>query len=167
MTAPDAERAVSPDVFRHLMSRFASGVTVVTTVDLAHRPHGMTVSAFCSLSLEPPLVLLCVDRAAGMIDVIDAATHFAVSILAEDQEGLSRRFALEEMELRFEGVRYDPGLGGAPRIHGAVAVVECRRTGRFDAGDHAIFIGEVVAGHVDPAARPLVYYAGTYGRVER
>lgn len=167
MTAPHASKALTPDQFRQLMSRFASGITVLTTVDGRGRPHGMTVSAFASLSLEPPLVLACVDRSATMLDVLDIATHFAVNILAEGQEGLSRRFSLEEMELRFEGVGHSSGIGGVPVLRAALATLECRRSARHDAGDHAIFIGEVVGGMLDSAARPLVYYAGAYGRVER
>ncbi|MBC7895019.1 MAG: flavin reductase family protein [Cytophagaceae bacterium] len=159
--------ALTPDQFRQLMSRFASGITVLTAVDAHLRPHGMTVSAFSSLSLDPPLVLVCVDRSATMLDVLDASSHFAVNILAEGQEALSRRFSLEEMELRFEGVGHSTGIAGLPVLHGALATLECRRSARHDAGDHAIFIGEVVGGTLDPAARPLVYYAGAYGRVER
>lgn len=166
MTAPHAEKALTPDQFRQLMSRFASGITVLTAVDARLRSHGMTVSAFSSLSLDPPLVLVCVDRSATMLEVLDVATHFAVNILAEDQEGLSRRFSLEEMELRFEGVAHSSGMGGVPVLAGALATLECRRAGRHDAGDHAIFIGEVVGGSLDAAARPLLYYAGAYGRVE-
>lgn len=167
MTASHADMALTPDQFRQLMSRFASGITVLTAVDARQRPHGMTVSAFSSLSLDPPLVLVCVDRSASMLDVLDAATHFAVNILAEGQEALSRRFSLEEMELRFEGVGHSSGIGGVPVLHGALATLECRRMARHDAGDHAIFIGEVMGGTLDQAARPLVYYAGAYGRVER
>ena len=167
MTAPHADKALTSNEFRQLMSRFASGITVLTAVDGRARPHGMTVSAFSSLSLDPPLVLVCVDRSATMLDVLDAATHFAVNILAEGQESVSRRFSLEEMELRFEGVGNSPGIGGVPVLHGALATLECRRSARHDAGDHAIFIGEVVGGTLDPAGRPLVYYAGAYGRVER
>lgn len=167
MTAPQADKALTPDQFRQLLGRFASGITVLTTVDARGRPHGMTVSAFSSLSLDPPLILVCVDRAATMLDVLDTGTHFAVNVLAEGQENLSRRFSLEEMELRFEGVAHSSGIGGVPVLHGALVTLECRRSARHDAGDHAIFVGEVVGGTLDPAARPLLYYAGAYGRVER
>src|SRR5262245_39071569 len=102
MTASPADRALTPDQFRQLMSRSATVTTSLTAVHPSHPSHGMTVSAFSPLSLEPPLVLVCVDRSASMLEVLDAATHFAVNILAEGQESLSRRFSLEEMELRFE-----------------------------------------------------------------
>ncbi|MCC6319719.1 MAG: flavin reductase family protein [Gemmatimonadaceae bacterium] len=167
MTPSESQQFLSPDRFRELMSRFASGVTILTTLDDRDRPHGMTVSAFSSLSLVPPLVLVCVDRSATMLDVLDRATYFAVSVLSESQVALSRRFSLEEMELRFEGVAHSSGISGVPRIDGALMVVECRRRERFDAGDHAIFVGEVIGGSHDPEGRPLVHWSGTYGRMER
>ena len=166
MTTSRADRAASPELFRRLMSRFASGITVLTTVDGAKRPHGMTVSAFSSVSLDPPLVLVCVDRAASMLQVLDASAHFAVNILSREQEAISRRFSVEEMELRFDGIGHSLGTTGAPVLHEALAILECRRVARHDAGDHVIFIGQVVAGEMRTAARPLVYYAGEYGRVE-
>lgn len=164
MNAPDAPRGVTPGLFRTLMGRFASGVTVVTTMDERQRPHGMTVSAFSSLSLDPPLVLVCVDRAASMLGVLEASHHFAVNILADRQEALSRRFSDEAMELRFEGVDHRPGVSGAPVIESAHAVIECRRHSRYDVGDHCIFVGEVVAGHVAAEGGPLVFHRGAYGR---
>jgi flavin reductase (DIM6/NTAB) family NADH-FMN oxidoreductase RutF len=167
MTTSEAGKAVTRDLFRSLLSRFASGVTVVTTVDERERAHGMTVSAFASLSLDPPLVLLCVDHAASMFGVLDAATHFAVNILAEDQAALSRRFSDEAMELRFDGIAWSPGTGGVPVLAGTAAAIECRRHAKHDAGDHAIFIGEVVGGSAEGGRRPLVYFRGTYGRLER
>ncbi|MGQ0646905.1 MAG: flavin reductase family protein [Gemmatimonadaceae bacterium] len=167
MTASPADRALSPDQFRALMSRFASGVTVVTTLDGRGRAHGMTVSAFASLSLEPPLVLVCVDRNASMFEVLDVIPYFAVNILAEDQEALSRRFSDEEMELRFEGVAYSSGIAGVPLLAGTAANVECRRVARYDAGDHGVFVAEVAGGASVNDRYPLVYFRGSYGRLER
>ena len=162
---PPVPSAVTPEQFRLLLGRFATGVTVLTTGDATHRPHGMTVTAFSSVSLDPPLVLACVDRAASMLSVLDAASHFAVNVLAAHQEDLSRRFAIEEMELRFDGVEWSKGAGGAPVLRESHASIECRRHSRIEAGDHVIFVGEVVGGRVDPDTRPLVYHTGTYGRV--
>ena len=167
MSDPQTQGAVSADLFRQLLARFASGITVLTTVDARQRAHGMTVSAFTSLSLNPPLVLVCVDRAASMLTVLDAASHFAVNILAQGQDALSRRFSREEMVRRFDGIGYSLGAGGVPVLHDALAVAECRRTARYDAGDHAIFIGEVVAGTMSQGTRPLIYFAGSYERLER
>ena len=167
MTTSPGGQAASSELFRALLGRFASGVTVVTTLDAEGRAHGMTVSAFSALSLEPPLVLVCVAHAASMLGVLDAATHFAVNILSEEQEALSRRFADEAMELRFDGVEYARGAGGVPVLAHTVATIACRRHDRHDVGDHAIFIGEVVEGRVDGDRRPLVYHRGAYGRLAR
>lgn len=165
MTSATKAAAVHPDRFRELLGKFASGVTVLTTCDGSGRPHGMTVSAFSSLSLNPPLVLACVDRMASMIGVLDATETFAVNVLSESQDALSRRFSLEEMELRFDGVPFTLGPGGAPWINGCVMTVECRRMNRLDGGDHVIYVGEVIAGIDAPDLRPLVYYGGAYHRL--
>src|SRR5512140_1178297 len=97
--------------FRSVLGRFASGVTIVTACDDAGHDHGMTVSAFCSLSLEPPMVLICVDHAASMHDLLLAHPRFGISILSSDQEDYSRRFAMEEFD-RFDGIAYTRGDSG-------------------------------------------------------
>lgn len=148
------------------MSRFPSGVTIVSTRDGEGRPHGMTVSAFASLSMEPPMVLVCIDAAATMSALLAQTSHFAVSILAQSQEELSRRFSDTAMELRFEGVATRHGAGGAPLIEGAHAVVECRRVALHVAGDHHILIGEVTGGSLGDETQPLLYHRGSYGRLE-
>ena len=130
------------------------------------RAHGLTVSAFCSVSLDPPLILVCVDRNASMLNLLQSAEFFTVNILSREQESISRRFSVEEMELRFDGIGFSLGAFGTPALHDALAIIECRRVAFHRAGDHVIFIGEVVAGTVSEVARPLVYYAGEYGRVE-
>jgi flavin reductase (DIM6/NTAB) family NADH-FMN oxidoreductase RutF len=157
--------AFDPARFRSVVGRFASGVTIVTTRDEAGVDHGMTVSAFCSLSLEPPLVLVCIERIAEMHDVLVSASDFAVNILASGQESVSRRFA-ERMADRFDGIGFGRGLSGAPLLHGTLAHVECRVKKRLNGGDHSIFIGEVI----DAEARfdrPLLYYRGGYAQLER
>jgi flavin reductase (DIM6/NTAB) family NADH-FMN oxidoreductase RutF len=167
MNLHDGAQRVPDAQFRSLMSRFASGVTVVTTVDDRRRAHGMTVTAFSSLSLDPPLVLICVDRAASMLEVLDTAGFFAVNILSDSQGRLSRQFSREEMELRFEGVPFHAGATSAPLIDGAHAVIECRRHARHDVGDHTIFVGLVVSGELNDTTAPLVFHRGIYGRLER
>ncbi len=154
------------DAFRSVLGRFASGITVVTTCDPAGRDHGMTVSAFCSVSLTPPLVLVCVAKNADMFRVLQEVPHFTVNILASHQEALSRRFADLDAEQRFEGVGFRRGKFGAPVLHDILAYVECRTQERHDAGDHGIVIGEVehAAARDD---RPLLYYRGGYARLER
>jgi len=157
--------SVDHDTFRTLLSRFLSGVTVVTTSDDEGRPHGMTVSSFCSLSLEPPLVLVCIDRTASMHDLLTSAETFAVNILAGDQEVLSRRFADVGIEARFDGVSWSPSSAG-PLIDGAHATLECRRVARHPGGDHTIIIGEVLGGSTALRGSPLLYYRGGYGQLE-
>jgi flavin reductase (DIM6/NTAB) family NADH-FMN oxidoreductase RutF len=157
--------AIDPDDFRAALGRFASGVTILTARDAGGRDHGMTVSAFCSASLEPPLVLACIDRKAEMHAILPAATHFGISILAEGQESLSRRFA-ELPEGRFDDVDYIRGGTGVALLAAAVAHLECRRLDRFDAGDHAVFLGEVETARCS-SERPLMYYRGGYTQLER
>lgn len=151
--------------FRSVLGRFASGVTVVTARDAEGTDHGMTASAFCSLSLEPPLVLVCIEHAASMHPVLEQATHFAVNVLSAGQEAISRRFA-ERLEDRFEGIGFERGLTGAALITDALAHLECRKRGRHDGGDHSIFIGEVISARAGDD-RPLLYYRGGYAQLER
>ncbi len=116
---------VSKEEFRSALGRFASGVTVVSIKGKDNRPHGITVSAFSSVSLEPPLILVCIDKRASLHDHLSEGAHFAVNILAEDQELISRRFASRD-EDRFAGTGYKEGATGAPLIDGALAHIECR-----------------------------------------
>lgn len=157
---------IDPDEFRSVLGRFATGVTVVTTRDTDGRDHGMTVNAFCALSLTPPLVLCCIDRAAGMFDVLPRARHFAVNILASPQEALSRRFSDFDAQERFEGIGFTRGRLGAPLLDDVLAHIECRFVSQLDGGDHAIFVGEVESA-VTQEMRPLLYYRGGYAELER
>ncbi len=157
--------AVARDDFRATLGRFASGVTVVTaTVD--GRDLGMTLSAFCSLSLDPPLVLVCVDRGATMHDLLVEGAVFGVNVLAAGQEALSRRFATGEPADRFAGVGYARGGLGAPLLEGALAWLECTVAARHPGGDHAIVVGAVAEAGVREGA-PLLYYRGGYASLER
>ena len=156
---------LDPDSFRAVLGRFASGVTVVTTVDGAGRDHGMTVSAFCSLSLDPPLILVCIDRTASMYDVLQSARHFAVNMLAAPQEALSRRFSGKDVN-RFDGIGYTRGNTGVALLEDALAALECQVTGQHEEGDHTIFVGLVVAAQARNE-RPLLYYRGGYAQLER
>ena len=156
--------SVDPDAFRAILGRFASGVTVATVVDERGRDHGMTVSAFASVSLEPPLVLVCIDDHASIRPIIDRVRYFGVSILAADQEALARRFAAKGD--RFDGVGYERGETGVALLEGALAWLECEVVARHQAGDHAVVVGRVEGGtnHDD---RPLLYYRGGYAQLER
>ena len=151
--------------FKSTLGRFASGVTVITTHGADGRDHGMTLSAFSSLSLDPPLVLVCIGDAASIAGAMTNAECFAVNILAEDQEQLSRRFSAKD-EDRFENIGMTRGVNDVPLLDGALAHVQCRVTARYPGGDHTIVVGEVI----ETASReghPLLYYRGGYARLDR
>jgi flavin reductase ActVB len=157
---------IGPDEFRAALGRFASGVTVLTTRDAAGQDHGMTASAFCSVSLVPPLVLACVDRSTEMHEVLRNASHFGISVLTEGQEALSRRFAELPSGGRFDGVGFSRAESGVVLIDDAIAHLECRLLERHNAGDHTIYVGEVQWSHAG-RGRPLLYYRGGYAQLER
>lgn len=156
--------AIDPDEFRAVLGRFASGVTILTA-RRGEQDHGMTVSAFCSVSLQPPLVLACVDESADMAAIMKGATHFGVSILSESQESLSRRFS-ELPSGRFDGIGYSRGESGVLLIDDALAHLECRLVASHRAGDHVVHIGEVERASCEQD-RPLLYYRGGYAQLER
>ena len=157
---------LDPDTFRSVLGRFASGVTVVTATDDAGHDHGMTVSAFCSLSLEPPLVLVCIDRAASMHDLLQPDQPFAVNVLSAGQEALSRRFASGDPPNRFDGLGYHRGLTGVPLLEDVLAWLEARVETRIPQGDHTIVVGRVETAAARQE-RPLLYYRGGYAQLER
>ena len=156
---------ITPDEFRAALGRFATGVTILTARDAAGGDHGMTVSSFASVSLSPPLVLACIANDADMHEVLKSGASFAISVLAADQEALSRRFA-DEPDNRFEGVPFTRGANGVVLFSGAVAHLECRRVSWQEAGDHGICIGEVERAFVG-AGEPLLYHRGAYTRLSR
>jgi flavin reductase (DIM6/NTAB) family NADH-FMN oxidoreductase RutF len=155
--------AVGKDEFRRALGQFASGVTVVTSKGGGDKPQGITVSAFASVSLEPPLVLVSIDKRASMHDSLAEGTYFAVNILTEDQELVSRRFASKE-EDRFEGIGFTYGVTGSPLLTGALANIECRVVHAYPGGDHTIFVGEVEATGVTEG-KPLAYFRGGYSQL--
>jgi flavin reductase (DIM6/NTAB) family NADH-FMN oxidoreductase RutF len=149
--------------FRRALGQFASGVTVVTTRDAAGEPRGLTVSSFCSVSLHPPLVLVCIDHRADANAGMRESGLFAVSVLREDQEEVSRRFAASGRD-KFEGFAFSEGRLHLPLVPGAVAHVQCRVRSFHDEGDHAVWVGEVIA-VATHAGRPLLYHRGSYRRL--
>ena len=153
---------LSPELFRSALSRFPTGVTVVTARDRAGNDHGMTVSAFTSLSLVPPLVLICVEHTTRLHEGLRTSTHFAVNVLAAGQEPLSHRFA-DPGDDRFDGVPLVRGLTGSALLDGALAIYECAIRDRFPGGDHTIITAEVVAVTVHDGP-PLLYHRGAYTR---
>ena len=157
---------LDPDTFRAVLGRFASGVTVVTTADEQGHDHGMTVSAFCSVSLDPPLVLVCIDQAASMHDMLQPERPFAVNVLSAGQEALSRRFASGDPPNRFDGLGYHRGLTGVPLLEDVLAWLEARVEARLPQGDHTIVVGRVETAAARQE-RPLLYYRGGYAQLER
>lgn len=155
---------ISSADFRSALSRFASGVTVVTTQDAAGNRHGITVSAFCSVSLDPPLVLICIDKNTGSHYAFEQAGRFTVNILARDEAHLSEHFATLLPD-KFAGVDYAVDEHGIPILSASLVNLQCSLFKALDGGDHSIFLGEVE--HVIVRdAKPLVYFRGSYRTVE-
>jgi len=151
---------IDPEEFRRVLGNFATGVTVVTVAGGEDPPTGITVSAFASVSLDPPLVLVCIDRKAQTHAALQRSGHFPVNVLASGQEDLSRRFASTRGD-KFEGVAHHRGPLGQPLLEGAVAVMECSTVSAHEHGDHTVFVGRVH--HVQTAsAGPLLYFRGQY-----
>jgi flavin reductase (DIM6/NTAB) family NADH-FMN oxidoreductase RutF len=156
--------------FRTVMGQFATGVTVVTTLD-GDRPQGITVNALSSVSLDPPLVMIALDRKRFIVPAIEAGGRYAINILHEDQQWLSDCFAgaaVTPNRDAFCGATWQPGTTGLPLIAEAVATMECRVVERFEVGDHLLFVGHVEACSLDgPEAPPLLYHRRRYLRIER
>lgn len=152
--------ASDPRALRQTLGQFATGVTVVTCLDAAGRPVGLTVNSFNSLSLDPPLVLWSLRRVSPNLAAFESASHFAVNVLGEAQVDVSRRFASPCGD-KFDDVAWHAGLGGAPVLAGCAATLQCEATARQDAGDHRLYIGRVLALSCEPMP-PLVFHAGHY-----
>ncbi|HEV2356308.1 MAG TPA: flavin reductase family protein [bacterium] len=160
----DTTGGIDARVFRDALAHFATGITIVTA-PAVDGPHGVTINAFTSLSLRPPLVLICIEHGRYSLQVLETARVFAVNVLAEGQEHLSRFFSTDsrpEGPHAFDGIPYRPGRLGAPVLDGCLALLECRVTAQYPGGDHAIFVGEVEAAEVFPGRRPLLYYDRAY-----
>ena len=145
---------------RNALGRFATGVTIITTVDAQSAPVGLTANSFNSLSLDPPLVLWSLRRNSPNLPIFAAATFFAVNVLGEAQLDLSRRFA-SPVDDKFAAGQWALGSGGVPLLAGCAAVFECERVAQQDAGDHVLFIGRVLA-LSESAVPPLLFQAGHY-----
>ena len=146
---------ISSDEFRHVLGHFATGVTVVTTLDDADRPTGLTASSFTSVSLDPPLILVCVDHKAVSYPALRDAGRFAVNIL---------RFATTRIENKFEGVEYSLTALRLPILKNVHAYLECTTVSTHLAGDHTIFVGRVESAEAGDG-HPLLYYRGRYDRL--
>ncbi len=151
--------------FRNALGRFATGVTVVTGLTDSGVPVGVTVNSFASVSLEPPLILICLAGTTGCLSAFSTGTRFAVNILGDDQEALSKAFA-GPREHRFNNRAFETWDSGCPILPGCLANLECTRTDVHTAGDHLIVIGRV--DRIETAARggPLLFYRSAYGRID-
>jgi flavin reductase (DIM6/NTAB) family NADH-FMN oxidoreductase RutF len=155
---------IAADDFRRVLGHFATGVTVLTTCDADARPTGLTASAFSSVSLDPPLVLICVDHKSQSYPALKERGCFAVNILSTEQQAISRRFASSRLD-KFDEVAHtiSPDLG-LPLIDGAIAQLECTTVSVHVEGDHTIFVGRVERARVG-SGEPLLYFRGQYDRL--
>jgi flavin reductase (DIM6/NTAB) family NADH-FMN oxidoreductase RutF len=154
---------ISNDEFRSALGNFASGVTVVTTTDAAGKMHGITVSAFCSVSLEPPLVLICIEKTTASHYAFEESEIFVVNILSEAQADVSEQFAAPHPD-KFDGVAFEIGRLGAPVLSHALVNLECRLRHSLNGGDHSIFVGEVDSVRLNDG-QPLLYFRGDYRKL--
>jgi flavin reductase (DIM6/NTAB) family NADH-FMN oxidoreductase RutF len=155
----------SPEHFRAVLGHFCSGIVVVTSTD-AQGPSGLTAQSFASLSLDPPLVLVCPAKTSTSWPRIEAAGAFCINVMAEDQEELCRGFAMRGAD-KFAGVGYEPAPhSGAPLLTGALAWMDCWLEVVHDGGDHVIAVGRVLDLGTAESGRPLLFYRGGYGRFE-
>jgi 3-hydroxy-9,10-secoandrosta-1,3,5(10)-triene-9,17-dione monooxygenase reductase component len=158
-----AATGIDPIAFRNALGAFVTGVTIVTTLDEAGKPVGLTANSFNSVSLDPPMVLWSLGLNSGSLAAFRNAKYWAVHVLGSDQEGLSGRFAKRGID-KFEGVDIETGNGGIPLLKGCAARFVCRATFEYEGGDHAIFVGEVVD-FERHASVPLAFHQGKYTRV--
>ncbi len=163
MTPPQRAQApsFSTHEFRSALGMFATGVTIVTTRGEDGQPVGLTANSFNSVSLEPPLVLWSLSRAAASLAAFRDGSHYAINVLAADQRELAERFAAKGAD-RWSGLDVQPGAGGAPLIPGAAATFECFNRSRYDEGDHVIFVGEVERCAWREGASPLLFHGGRF-----
>jgi flavin reductase (DIM6/NTAB) family NADH-FMN oxidoreductase RutF len=156
--------------FRRAMGSFPTGVTVVTAAADDGNMHGLTVNSFSSVSLDPMLVLVCLDQASRSLDFIERAGAFAVNVLCAGQQDISRWFASQHRpagSAMFHGVAFEPGVTGCPVLAGTTASFDCRLVQSHRAGDHLIVLGEVVTLVHRPWLAPLIFHGGTYKSLER
>ncbi|MCR6632210.1 MAG: flavin reductase family protein [Magnetospirillum sp.] len=154
--------SVDPRSFRKALGCFATGVTVVTTVHPdTQTPAGVTVSAFSSLSLDPPLVLFCLGSKTSSLEAFKTFGHFGINVLSETQRDLSIRFA-NRSEDKWSGVKWEKGASGVPLLGGCIATLECKLVNTIEGGDHLIFVGQVERLTHQEGGSPLIYFRGAY-----
>jgi flavin reductase (DIM6/NTAB) family NADH-FMN oxidoreductase RutF len=155
---------ISETDFRSAMATFAAGVTVITTIDAAGKPAGLTATAFSSVSKNPPLCLVCVAKSADAYAALHGAGRFAVNFLASTEEFVSGQFAVHGID-KFEGIPWEPGPAtGCPLVTGTIGAVECTTHAIHDAGDHDVLIG-AIQNVVTTPGEPLIYFRGRYRKL--
>ena len=161
--------SLSSSEFRKALGHFATGVTVVTVERERGKIHGMTANSFTSVSLDPMLILVCVDQRAKMLPLLEKKKHFGISVLKQNQEAISEYFAEREHSFEAEqrlGIHFRQTPGGAPVIEGTLLQMSCKAIVTHVAGDHTIFIGEVKDAELHEG-EPLLYFRGEYRRIAR
>ncbi len=151
--------------FKAALANFASGVTVVTTKDSAGRLHGITVSAFCSVSLDPPMVLICIEKTTGSHYAFGESGAFVVNILGEAQSKVSEHFA-STIDEKFDQIEHTLNQDGVPVLTGAIATLRCKLRHSLDGGDHSIFVG-FVEDVIVPGGQPLIYFNRDYHNLKQ
>jgi flavin reductase (DIM6/NTAB) family NADH-FMN oxidoreductase RutF len=147
--------------FRRVCSKYATGITILTVLDARGAPHGMTANSFTSVSLDPPLILVCIDKRTSILGNFETGTRFAINVLDESQKDLSSLFARSRQD-RFEGLDWTPGVTGVPVFPGVLATLECAVTQMVDAGDHVVVIGEALHAAWRDEGQPLIYFNSGY-----
>jgi len=168
MSSEHEFRAVDEAQFLSVMASFPAGVAVVTSLDHEQRPVGLTISAFCSVSRTPPLILICVDKESSTLATIQHSQKFTVNFLSDDREEVARRFATKDPEkFAAQAWRHSEALpGGGPVLHeDTVAYLVCKVFKEVEAGDHWVFIGEVVEASVEEEARSLLYHRRNFSSI--
>lgn len=163
-STPEFRAGSDARTLRDALGCFATGVTIVTAVDGNGRPTGLTANSFTSVSLEPPLLLVCIAKNAGSAAALSEAEHFVVNVLQIGQQPTSNRFA-GKREDRFGVTDWEPGETGAPILAGSLSSFECARHAVHDGGDHLILVGRVVCARFEPRRDPLLYFRGRYRRL--
>lgn len=154
--------SIDPIEFRRASGQFMTGVTVVTTTGAEGEPFGLTANSFTSVSLDPPLVLICIGNETSTVEAFEAGNGFVVHVLAADQRNTSIQFAAKGID-RFEGLEIEAGYNGLPVLAGALATFECSLAHTYEGGDHLIFVGEVERLRLgDTQASALGYFRGRY-----
>lgn len=158
--------SINREEYRAALGRFASGVTVVTTIDKHGFRHGITVSAFCSVSLDPPLILICINKTTHSHPAFEIDGTFVVNVLSEDQARLSNHFASPVAD-KFDAVEYTETKDGIPILKNALVNLECRLVYAHEGGDHTIFVGKIEKSNIaGENEKPLIYYYGDYRKLD-